>query len=399
MSVSDQSGAFLAALESALADSSLVKLVLGKYRGGEVGLRRIIIRPVVIKGMPMLCFVHRYATRDITTNGPVPAGVERVRALLGPEFRSAHLITRTSTVQLEFNRRGEARLSSGSSPDRSPAPLAHDRAKERLLDPARPFLRELGVTHAEGKVLPSMSHKWKQINVFLSLVAHAVETTGLARSEPVKVVDFGCGKGYLTFAVHDFLTASNRVKVEVTGVEIREDLVRFCRDVAGRLGLAGLQFERGEVSHYASAPLDLLIALHACDTATDEAIHLGIRGKAAVIMCAPCCHKELRPQLVNPPVLEPLLRHGIHQAQEAEMVTDTLRALWLEACGYEARVIEFVSPEHTGKNKMILGLRRPVGSDPAPVRARIEALKSFYGIRTQALERLLGGTACPGSIA
>jgi hypothetical protein len=134
--------------------------------------------------------------------------------------------------------------------------------------------------------------------------------------------------------------------------------------------------------------MQVMIALHACDTATDLAIHAGIRGGAEIIMCAPCCHKELRSQLVVPPVLQPMLQIGVHLGQEAEMVTDSLRALWLEASGYEAQVFEFVSLEHTSKNKMILAVKRSTPVDPQPIMAKIQALKAFYGIKTQALETL-----------
>ena len=132
-----------------------------------------------------------------------------------------------------------------------------------------------------------------------------------------------------------------------------------------------------------------MIALHACDTATDDAIHQGIRAGAAIVMCAPCCHKQLRPQLLSPHPLRPILQHGIHLGQEAEMVTDGLRAMLLDACGYDTQVFEFISLEHTSKNKMILAVKRTVPRDPAPVLAQIGEIKAFYGIREQRLESLL----------
>ena len=267
----------------------------------------------------------------------------------------------------------------------------HDVDKERMIDPSRPFLRELGVTNASGQVFPSMSRKWKQINVFLGVIERALVSSGLTGAEGLRVVDFGSGKGYLTFAIYDFLTTLERGAVRVMGVERREDLVRFCREAATRLGMDGLSFQQGDVKSHTPASLDMMIALHACDTATDLAIHAGIRGGAGIILCAPCCHKEIRPQMVNPPVLHPLLRHGIHQGQEAEMVTDTLRALWLEASGYDAQVFEFISLEHTSKNKMILAVKQKTPATPGPVLAQIQSLMDFYGIRRQALEALLKG--------
>jgi hypothetical protein len=149
--------------------------------------------------------------------------------------------------------------------------------------------------------------------------------------------------------------------------------------------LKGLQFFQGDVRTYQPETLDVMIALHACDVATDYAIHTGIRLGASVIMCAPCCHKQIRPQLHSPMVLRPLLQHGVHLGQEAEMLTDGLRALLLEACGYETQVFEFIALEHTSKNKMILAVKRqqPKKSE---LMTQIQALKDFYGIQEQCLE-------------
>lgn len=387
----DPSGEFLLHLAASLSTGSLLKAVLGKYRGTDPGLENLLVRPVSIKGRAGLTFVYRYRTRDVTKNTSASEGLERIKALLGSEFRSAHLFTATQTLQLEFNRKGEGRLSTGPATQAVSGAHAHDEVKERVIDASRPFLRELGVTNASGQVFPSMSRKWKQINVFLGLVKHALSASGLEGGAGLEVVDVGSGKGYLTFAVYDYLKARERGSVQVTGLEQRGELVRFCGAVATRLGLDGLNFLQGDVTRYTPASLDIMIALHACDTATDWAIHTGIRGGAGIIMCAPCCHKEIRPQMVNPPVLNPMLRHGVHQGQEAEMVTDTLRALWLEASGYDAQVFEFVSLEHTSKNKMILAVKRAKPVARAPVLLQIKSLMDFYGIRRHALQSLLSG--------
>lgn len=209
----------------------------------------------------------------------------------------------------------------------------------------------------------------------------------------MRVVDFGSGKGYLTFAVHDYLTNTRAIEASVTGVELREDLVQICNEAAGQTGSAGLSFEHGDIRSHAGGPLDIMIALHACDTATDYAIHAGIRAGASIILCAPCCHKEIRPQMQSPLLLRPLLQHGIHMGQEAEMVTDGLRALLLESEGYESKIFEFVSLEHTSRNKMILAVQRDDATGRAAVDAQIQGIKAFYGIREQSLEMLLRGNA------
>ncbi|HLD65082.1 MAG TPA: methyltransferase, partial [Pseudomonas sp.] len=199
----------------------------------------------------------------------------------------------------------------------------------------------------------------------------------------------GSGKGYLTFAMHDYLRASLGLDARVTGVELREDMVDLGNAAAARLEQPGLAFQHGDVRSYTPAALDIMIALHACDVATDYAIHLGIRCGAAIIMCSPCCHKQIRPQMHSPALLRPMLQYGVHLGQEAEMVTDSLRALLLEACGYETKVFEFVSLEHTNKNKMILAVKRTEPVNPAELLEKIQGIKAFYGIEEHCLETLL----------
>ena len=228
------------------------------------------------------------------------------------------------------------------------------------------------------------------IDKFLEVLDGALERAVPAAAAPLRVVDFGCGKGYLTFAVHEHLRKRFGVAPRVTGVELRPDLVELCNRAAERSRCDGLRFVQGDLRSFEPEAVDVMIALHACDTATDHAIDLGLRAGARVIVCSPCCHKELRPQMTSPAPLGALFRHGIHLGQEAEMVTDSLRALLLEAAGYEAKVFEFISLEHTNKNKMILATRRAAGSAGAErALAQVDSLKAFYGIREQCLERLL----------
>jgi hypothetical protein len=175
----------------------------------------------------------------------------------------------------------------------------------------------------------------------------------------------------------------------VAGVELRPDMVALCNGAAQRLGAQGLRFEEGDVRSVVPPRIDVMIALHACDVATDYAIHTGVRAGAQIIMCSPCCHKELRPQLLSPHPLRPILKHGVHLGQQAEMLTDGLRAMLLEACGYDTQVFEFVALEHTNKNKMILAVKRARATPADEIWREIEAVKGHYGIRDQCLETLL----------
>jgi SAM-dependent methyltransferase len=265
----------------------------------------------------------------------------------------------------------------------------HDREKKRYLELSRPFLHDLGVTDKQQALIPAMSRKWKQINKFIEVFSHALSSAPLAAEQPVRVADFGSGKGYLTFAIHDYLRNTLQREAQVTGVELRPDMVELCNAAAARLEHPGLKFECGDVRSVVPSAIEVMIALHACDIATDYAIHTGIRCGAAIIMCSPCCHKQIRPQMHSPGLLKPMLQYGLHLGQQAEMLTDSLRALYLEACGYETKVFEFISLEHTNKNKMILATRRREPVAAQALLEKIQALKAFYGVKEHCLETLL----------
>ena len=383
--------AFFSTLESSLSEGTFIELMLTKPRGAEKDLKRILVRRVLLKDQPHLSLVYRYQTQDITKNHSIDVGVQTVRELLGTVFKGAHLFTTEQDIQIEFSKKGKVKLGHGE-PSRASAPgsaQGHDRQKHRYVDPTRPFLRTLGVTSAGNRIVPAMARKWKQINKFVEIFDHALSSSDLAGQDQIHVVDFGSGKGYLTFAIYDYLQSVLKIETQVTGVELRENLVNLCTDIAVRLSMEGLRFRIGDVRSSPPEEMDALIALHACDTATDLAIHLGIRSGAGIIMCSPCCHKEIRRQIQSPEILQPMLKYGVHMGQEADMVTDALRALLLEAHGYKTQILEFVSLEHTSKNKMILAVR---GSDPAPrdeALEQIKTLKATYGIEYQTLETLL----------
>ncbi len=380
---------FFAGLASHLERGSLSRVVLAKYAGPPSDLQRVTVRPLLLRGQPHLSFVHSHATRDVTRNEPQAQGLVSLRALVGPVFRHAHLLGEGEDLELRLSQRGKASLHRQGS-TRTPAdPAVHDRAKQRLVELDTPFLAALGVTEASGALVPAMARKYKQINKFVEIIAHAIAASPLHTAPRLRVADFGSGKGYLTFAVHHQLARVPGRELDVRGIELREDLVRLCQRAADRLGLTGLQFEQGDVRTHAVRPLDVVIALHACDTATDHALHLGVRAGASLIVCSPCCHKELRPQMKSPALLAPMLGHGIHLGQQAEMLTDSLRALLLQAHGYDTQVFEFVALEHTSKNKMILAVKRAAPLPTEPVLAQIRALKDFYAVREHCLEVLL----------
>lgn len=381
---------FVACFTQAVHQQRLLKCVLSKYQGQEPALQRVTIRLITLRNEAQLSFLYNYQTNDITKNFSLEEGTLLLKTLLGNEFKNANLLTTEQELQLAFSKKGKASLLTKNKTMAAEAiGNEHNREKQRFLTLDRPFLIDLGVTDERHQLIPAMSRKWKQINKFIEIFQRAISEAKLNIAKPLNVVDFGSGKGYLTFALHDYLRQNLENQANVTGVELRDNLVQLCNTAIKKRAIDGLQFYQGDVRTYQPETLDVMIALHACDVATDYAIHTGIRLNAAVIMCAPCCHKQIRPQLHSPVVLRPLLQHGVHLGQEAEMLTDGLRALLLEACGYETQVFEFIALEHTSKNKMIMAVKRQHPAKNTELLAQIQALKTFYCIQEQCLESLL----------
>ncbi|WP_434340144.1 class I SAM-dependent methyltransferase [Motilimonas cestriensis] len=388
---------FVQECASAMANNQLQRLVFSKYRGDNKELKRIALRPIELKSQRLVSCLYEYRTNHITKNVAPDEATSLCQQWLESEFSNAHLITDEWEIQLSISKKGKVlqnkyrNKNSAKVGAVSEANLetSHNRAKKRFVEQTRPYLKELGITDASGEIIPAMSRKWKQINKFIEVLSRAIDNTGLAKRSEVHIADFGSGKAYLTFAVHDYFMDKLQVPTQVTGVELRQGLVDLCNKTAQKLDLTGIKFEQGDVQHFKAQGINIMIALHACDIATDYALHMGIRTGAEIIMCSPCCHKQIRPQMKSPQTLAPLLQHGIHMGQEAEMVTDGLRALLLEAHGYDTQVFEFISLEHTSKNKMILAQKRKQPRDNTAILKQIADIKAFYGIEEQCLESLL----------
>ncbi|MBK8326465.1 MAG: SAM-dependent methyltransferase [Moraxellaceae bacterium] len=385
---------FLQTLQQSTQQNTLLKLVLSKYQGQEIDLQRVTIRPIILRDEASLSFVYTYKTKDITKNFNLLESVTLIEQLLN-DFKNANLFTQQQELQLSISKKNKASLlvKQVSGLIDAASTVEHDRQKQRLLSLENDFWFDLGVVDAEKRLIPAMSRKWKQINKFIEIFARAVDEAKLDLSQdPIHVVDFGSGKGYLTFAIHEYLRQQYQHQAQVTGVELRDNLVQLCNTAIERFGVNRLNFYQGDVRSYHPQKTDVMIALHACDIATDYAIHTGIRLGAKIIMCAPCCHKQIRPQMQSPQVLKPVLQHGVHLGQEAEMITDGLRALLLEANGYQTQVFEFVSLEHTSKNKMILAIKKQVSlQQKQEVLEQVAAIKRFYSIKEHCLESLLAG--------
>src|SRR3954471_23733551 len=241
---------FFDALGESLVGGSFVKLTLAKYRGPEAGLKNVYVRTVSLKKGERLSFLYRYATRDEVMNLTFDEGTRALRSMLGVEFLSGHLFTSGEDLRIEFNRKGETRLArhAPTFAEGATKQVGHERKKRRAIETAgNVYLRELGVTNERGEVRPAMGDKFRQINRFVEILAGLHASSTLASARELSVVDVGSGKGYLTFAVYDYLNNSLGLRAEVTGVEARRGLVELCNEVARRAGFERLRFEMGLV--------------------------------------------------------------------------------------------------------------------------------------------------------
>ncbi len=391
--VPDANAVFPQKLRNAWDAATFVKLTLSAPVDTESlgGLRNLKARPVELKDGRRLSLVECFPTRELTRNYPPQAGVDVLADAFATNFSRAHLFTTTGDFQFRRELSGKVTVKASRPAFSQTLSLEHDRQKpDRAALASSPFLQRLGVTNAEGAPRPGMAGKLRQVQRFVEILGHLLDDWGWDGSRPLKVADMGAGKGYLTFALAHALRTRGW-EAHVIGVELRTDLVDSANTAARELGFDSLEFVAGSIGHWQpDGPLDVLVALHACNTATDDALFQGIKSGAGLLLSSPCCHQELRPQLGLPPALACLSRHGILQERQAEIVTDALRAHLLELRGYDARVFEFVEPEHSGKNLMLAGVRRQSGPRvPAVIREELGEMWRAFGLRTQRLAELL----------
>lgn len=383
---------FLAAFGSSLADGTFVKATLGNYKGGDEHLQKLNIRLIDTKKGRRLFFLYKYDTRDTAKNYDFDDGQRLLARHLDGEFYSGHLFTTTTDHQLEIGKTGRSRLNTGKPTFTAPPVPSHDREKTAFVDRAAHYLRALGITGDRGDVRDKQQAKWRQINKFVETLVHLVDRSRLKGRPSLRIVDMGSGKGYLTFAAYDYFANVRGLDVSMTGVDTRAELVSLCNDIAVASEFDGLHFVEGNIDSFSPDGVDILIALHACNTATDDAIYKGISAEAELIVTVPCCHQELRPQLKSPEMFRDILKHGVMLERVAETITDGIRSLLLERSGYATKVFEFVAIEHTPKNNMLVGTRLDRPADPERFDDEIDSIKEFYGIEQQRLETLLRET-------
>lgn len=379
---------FLAALSEAIDRQSFIRLTLGKFRGsGEPS--RAVATLILLKGNPHLKFVSSLPRKDVTKTFAISEGVDHIGRLIGETYMSATLFATGRDLTLTYSRKGVAQLVTEKPKLKAAGPAAHDCAKTYLVAPDRPYLKALQVADAEGRIKPTMQGKYRQICRFIEIVDELVKDAHLSEAAPVSIVDIGSGKGYLTFALYDHLVAKLGRRCRMTGIEVRGELVDLCNRLARELRFDDLSFEASEACKISNRPADIVIALHACDTATDDAMAFGVKAEAKLILAAPCCQHEIAPQIKNAAEgLSGLVKYPLFKQRQADLVTDAARALLLEASGYKVKVIEFVATEHTAKNILIAAVRSERANREL-ARQQYLALKREAGFSSHHLETQL----------
>jgi SAM-dependent methyltransferase len=379
---------FLKILEDHYAGNSFVKLTLSKPKAKQSDLQNIFISPVLLKSGHMLNFVYRYKTRDITKNLPIQAAIEELNNAFDENFLQADMYTTTENIRLMISKKGEMKLLKQKMDNTLSFNEDHNRLRKRILEPeGKIWMRETGIVNDRWEVRHEMKDKYLQLNRYIELLEPEIKK--LKTSGTFKVADMGSGKGYLTFALYDYLQKTDGIDLKMTGIEYRADLVDLCNRIAEKSGFGGLEFIRGTIEETALDSPDVLIALHACNTATDDAIFKGIRSDASLIVVAPCCHKQIRRDMDVNDEMSEILKHGILLERQAEIITDGLRALLMEAHGYKTKVFEFIASEHTAKNIMIVGRKSTGTRNRDEILQKIAKIKQRFGIMQHHLENLL----------
>lgn len=383
---------YKAVVKSAVLDEeTFIRLTLSKkLREDATPWTKIRLRPLLIKGRREMQFSYFDARKHITKNFTGDELQRRLDEVLAMPFSQIHVQSASGDIHVRITRKGRALVTRGKASSQRKTPvLSHDRVKcyPLAVDAPDAFLQAIGVMNSQGQVRASMRRKFRQINEFLRIVEQTLPPSDLA-PQPIRMVDCGCGNAHLTFAAYHYVNHLCGLPAHLVGIDINRELIDKCRRLRDSLGWSGLEFHVSRIAEFMpTVPPDTVLSLHACDTATDEAIAQGILWGSRVILAAPCCQHELHRQLKEP-LFRPLLRHGILRERLADLLTDAFRALVLCIMGYRTRVIEFISPEHTSKNLMIRAEKGLQPGNPTYVQ-EYKDLKRFWDV-SPVIEELLG---------
>lgn len=357
-------------------EGSLISATLSQRRKqGEISYNKVTIKPVELKKILHFQFAYYYSNKVTHENVAANELELRLLELFEQTFRQGYLCTIDADYQVLISKKFKVSILK-KTPTKQAVTLEHNRKKQYILEEGIPvpFLIELGIMNEEGKVYAKRYDKFKQINRFLEMVQDVIAY--IPSERPVTIVDFGCGKSYLTFALYHYLSVEQRRQLRVVGLDLKEDVIERCNELATKLNYRHLRFLVGDIAEYNElTEVDMVVTLHACDTATDAAIEKAVRWNASVILSVPCCQHELFSQIENA-ILEPMLSHGILKERFSALATDGIRAKLLDLMGYKTQLLEFIDMEHTPKNLLIRAVRSS-GADTVKLWNEYVAFRDF----------------------
>lgn len=376
------------------ADEQLEQIIISKSK--DASLQKVKIRPVELKGELRFQVEEFRGAQVFHQNLTVEELGVRLEDWFNERLFQAQISHRSADATVLIGKKGTVTIKEKKKAAQEQEirwqPLLHNREKKSLLPEGSdiPFLKDLGVFSAEGKVIKGKYDKFRQINRFLEFIEDVMPELSKGAG-PLNILDFGCGKSYLTFAIYYYLTECKKRKVNITGLDLKADVIKNCSRLAAEYGYENLHFLMGDVAEYKSeAPIDMMVTLHACDTATDYALQRAVQWGAKVILSVPCCQHELNGQLSSD-TMEPLFRYGLIKERMAALITDALRAELLTACGYKVQILEFIDMEHTPKNLLIRAVKKaqPDKEECRMARQRCEALVEHLDVRPKLMELLV----------
>ena len=365
-------------LEKSLFEYKPVKLIFSNARKKSLPYKKVTLRPVIIQCQMMYQAEYQYEKKVIQDNLTAAEVIDTCADLVERDFKQVNIFTEEADIQILASKPAKPRFieKPGSMKQET---LEHNQVKNYIIPDEQPcdFLIRLGVMDNNGKVFQKHYSKFRQINRYLEILDDVYEDIPKHPDRPLRIIDFGCGKAYLTFAVYYYLKVLHNRDVEIIGLDLKEDVIEFCNKVAQDLHYDELKFLMGDIADYTNDHADMVVTLHACDTATDYALINAVKWNTKVILSVPCCQHELFSQIDND-IHQPMYKHGILKDRFTELLTDGLRGLKLEARGYDVAMIEFTSLEHTARNIMIKAVKN--GKDSAKAEAEYQQLKEFYKV-------------------
>ncbi|OAB45843.1 class I SAM-dependent methyltransferase [Paenibacillus antarcticus] len=348
-------------ISQVINDSSMITATISQLRKKEgISYTKVQIKPVELKKVLHYQFAYYYSNKVVHKNATEEEAITLLEELFEQTFRQGIICTSEADYQILISKKFKVSILT-KSPSKSEVDLSHNRKKQYVLEEGQPipFLVELGIMNEDGKVLARKYDKFKQINRFLEMVEDVLPS--LPEDRPITIVDFGCGKSYLTFALYHYLAIQERRTLNVVGLDLKADVIEHCNLLASKLAYNNLNFLVGDIADYNELEkVDMVVTLHACDTATDAALEKAVRWDASVILSVPCCQHEVFTQVKNP-LLDPLLSHGILKERFSALATDGVRAKLLDLMGYRTQLLEFIDMEHTPKNILIRAVKGDSG--------------------------------------